>query len=158
MDAPIDVTVAAIVARGEQFLVVEEEAGGKLVFNQPAGHLEHAESLVEAVVRETAEETGYRFTPEALVGTYLWHCDEAGRSFLRVTFAGTARAPERPPELDTGIVGVHWLTRTQLLSPSRRLRSPMVIRAIDDFNAGRRFPLDALTHLDSELVERAKLA
>lgn len=158
MHAPIDVTVAAVVVRDDQFLVVEEQAGGKLVFNQPAGHLEASESLLDAVVRETLEETGFHFTPLALVGIYLWRCDEAERSFLRVTFHGTAREPQHPPELDTGIVAVHWLTRSQLLHPARRLRSPMVIRAIDDYRAGQRFPLDCLAHLDTELSAQAKRA
>jgi ADP-ribose pyrophosphatase YjhB (NUDIX family) len=152
MDAPIDVTVAAIVARKDRFLVVEEQAAGEIVFNQPAGHLETAETLLDAVVRETHEETGYHFTPQALVGIYLWHCEEANRSFLRVTFAGTAREPETPAKLDTGIVAVHWLTRGQLLHPTRRLRSPMVIRCIDDFSVGRRFPLQCLAHLGPEVV------
>jgi ADP-ribose pyrophosphatase YjhB (NUDIX family) len=157
MHEPIDVTVAAIAARKDHYLIVEEKAAGELVFNQPAGHLETAETLLDAVVRETREETGYHFTPHSLVGIYLWHSEDANRSFLRVTFAGAAREPEGAVELDTGIVAVHWLTRAQLLSPSRSLRSPMVIRSIDDFRAGRCFPLDCLAHLGPELAH-AKLA
>lgn len=158
MDFAIDVTVAAIVARNDRFLLIEEQVGGQLVFNQPAGHLEPQESLLQAVVRETREESGFVFMPEALVGVYLWHCDEAERSFLRVSFMGTAREPERAVALDTGIVGVHWLTRPELLSPTRMLRSPLVLRAIDDYEAGRRYPLDCLTHLVDDLPVRARRA
>jgi 8-oxo-dGTP pyrophosphatase MutT (NUDIX family) len=151
----IDVTVAAIVERDGRYLVVEEHAGGNLVLNQPAGHLEPGESLLDAAVRETREETGYRFSPEHLVGVYLWQSD-AGTTFLRVTFCGPAQPPASPPRLDEGIVAVHWLTRTQLLG--RRLRSPMVLRCIDDYAAGLRYPLATLTHLVPSLAARAHRA
>jgi len=155
MHSSIDVTVAAIVPDGEQFLFVEERVGGELVFNQPAGHLEPGESLLDAVIRETLEETGFHFQPESLVGIYQWHCDAAARSFLRVTFMGSAEPPAQTPELDDGIVATHWLTRNQLLSPQRRLRSPMVIRCLDDFLADIRYPLDCLTDLDRDIYARA---
>jgi 8-oxo-dGTP pyrophosphatase MutT (NUDIX family) len=158
MQSIIDVTVAAIVARDDRFLIVEEQAGGRIVFNQPAGHLEPGESLTDAVVRETREETGFHFVPDRVVGVYLWHCDEAARSFLRVTFAGAARDPQTPPVLDEGIVAAHWLTRHQLLSRERQLRSPMVLQCLDDFQAGARYPLDCLQHLTPKLDAQARLA
>jgi len=158
MQTTIDVTVAAVVSRGERFLVVEEQAGGRVVFNQPAGHLEPGESLVDAVVRETKEETGFHFSPQSIVGVYLWHCDEAERSFLRVTFTGTVDDPETPPVLDEGIIAAHWLTRQQLLNGQRQLRSPMVIRCLDDFQAGANYPLDCLHHLTPTLEQHAKRA
>ena len=143
MDPKIDVTVAAVVPDGDRYLLVEERVGGQLVFNQPAGHLEPNESLTSAIIRETREETGFLFEPEFIIGIYLWHSEAADRSFLRVTFAGSATAPERDVELDDGIVGVHWLSRNQLLSPERRLRSPMVLRCIDDYERGDRLIREA---------------
>jgi 8-oxo-dGTP pyrophosphatase MutT (NUDIX family) len=144
----IDVTVAAVIEHDDRFLLVEEIVGGAQVLNQPAGHLEPGESLAAAAVRETLEETGYRFTPREVVGIYLWK-SESGVTFLRVAFCGTAVPPAESPRLDDGIVGVHWLSRTQLLSRGAQLRSPMVLRCIEDFRSGTRFPLACLTHLDA---------
>jgi 8-oxo-dGTP pyrophosphatase MutT (NUDIX family) len=141
-------------------LLVEERAHGALVFNQPAGHLEHGESLLEAVIRETREETGYRFVPSHVVGCYLWYSENAGATFLRVAFCGGAEAPTGAVQLDDGIVGTHWLTRAQLLSRESRLRSPMVLRCVDDYAAGHRYPLDCLTHLEADAARgtRGKIA
>jgi len=158
MQRRIDVTVAAVIERDERFLLVEERVNGQLVLNQPAGHLEPGESLLEAAVRETLEETGFRFEPRHLVGVYLWHSPDSGRSFLRTVFCGAARPPSSTPRLDDGIVGVHWLKRTQLLSRSGDLRSPMVLRCIDDYLAGVRYPLAAVTHLAPTVVERSQTA
>lgn len=158
MTPGIDVTVAAVIERDGRFLLVEEQVGGKLVLNQPAGHLEHGESLVAAVVREALEETGHRFAPTHIVGFYLWRAEETGTTFLRVTFAGTAEPPASPPTLDEGIVGVQWLSRSQILSRSSRLRSPMVLRCLDDYVAGRRFSLDCLTYLDAAALAAGRAA
>lgn len=158
MTQRIDVTVAAVVELDGRFLLVEETVAGALVLNQPAGHVEPGESLADAVVRETHEETGYRFTPREIVGIYLWKNEDTGIAFLRVTFCGSASAPPKRPRLDDGIVSVQWLTRAQLLAREAQLRSPMVLRCIDDFLAGRRFPLDCLTHLETELDTRAARA
>ena len=157
MDWRIDVTVAAVIEQGERFLLVEERVAGRLVLNQPAGHLEPGESLLDAVVREVAEETGYAFVPEALVGVYLWQCEPNSRSYLRVSFAGTATAPSTQPALDDGIVGVHWLTRKELDDPVCDLRSPMVLRCIDDLRNGARFPLTCLRYVEADPPAAAKL-
>lgn len=156
MTPGIDVTVAAVIEREGRFLVVEERVGGNLVLNQPAGHLEHGESLLHAVVREAREETGYRFVPSHIVGFYLWRAEESGTTYLRVAFCGTAEAPAETPTLDDGIVGVHWLTRSQLLG--RHLRSPMVLRCFDDYAGGRRYSVDSLTHLTPDTPAASKLA
>ena len=148
----IDVTVAAIIERDQRFLLVEESVGGRVVLNQPAGHLEAGESLLAAVVRETLEETGHRFEPSGLVGIYLWHSDEAATTFLRVTFCGPAQAPSTRPKLDAGILGTHWLTHDQILRRESNLRSPMVRRCLDDYVAGIRYPLECLTHVDASLL------
>jgi 8-oxo-dGTP pyrophosphatase MutT (NUDIX family) len=147
MQRDIDVTVAAVVERDQRFLIVEERVHGGFVLNQPAGHLEPNESLVDAAVRETLEETGFRFTPQHVLGIYLWRSPEAERSFLRVAFVGEAQAPAMPAKLDDGIVAVHWLSRNHLLGRSTQLRSPMVMQCIDDYRAGIRYPLECLAHL-----------
>jgi 8-oxo-dGTP pyrophosphatase MutT (NUDIX family) len=153
MTRGIDVTVAAIIERAGRFLMVEERSGTNLVLNQPAGHLEQGESLLAAVVRETLEETGHRFDPEHVVGFYLWHSLEAETTYLRVAFCGDAEPSADVAALDDEIVAVHWLTRPQLATRARQLRSPMVLRCLDDYLAGRRYPLDCLTYLESKPID-----
>jgi len=154
MTKKIDVTVAAIIEIDDRFLVVEEKAGGKIVFNQPAGHLEPGESLTAAVIRETYEETGFSFEPKSLLGLYLWHCDEADTSFLRVAFCGDAVRPDGIPTLDEGILATHWLTRSQLIAKEARLRSPLVLRCLDDFRAGIRHPISVISELPVDQLIR----
>jgi len=149
-----DVTVAAVVEREGRFLVVEERVRSRLVINQPAGHLEKSESLVEAVVREALEETAWHFVPQAVVGIYLWNqavrsAEGPARTFLRVAFHGTVTHQEGGRTLDTGIERALWLSREQLVAQSSRLRSPLVMRCVDDYLAGCRFPLEVLSHLSS---------
>ncbi|HEX7079681.1 MAG TPA: NUDIX hydrolase [Gammaproteobacteria bacterium] len=158
MQPRIDVTVAAVIERDGQFLIVEELACGRVVFNQPAGHLEPGESLIDAVVRETREETGYRFEPRHVLGIYLWRSETSEKSFLRVSFLGAAEPPSGSPRLDEGILAVHWMSRNRLLGLREQLRSPLVLRCIDDYRAGVRFPLDCLTHVDLGPQGRARLA
>lgn len=154
MAQDIDVTVAAVIERDGRFLLVEEKCGGRLVLNQPAGHLEHNESLLAAVARETIEETGHRFTPTDVVGLYLWR-SATGITFLRVAFCGTVEPPPGPATLDEGIVGVHWLSRDQIVKRSAQLRSPTVLRCLDDYLAGHRYSLDCLTYLAPEALAHA---
>jgi 8-oxo-dGTP pyrophosphatase MutT (NUDIX family) len=143
-----EVTVAAVVVRAGRFLLVEERIGGRLVLNQPAGHLEDRETLIEAAVRETREETAWRFHPEALVGTYLWRNPLNGRGFLRFAFCGDVDDHHPQQALDTGIVRALWLTPAELQAQPARLRSPLVMRCIEDFLQGRRQPLDSVSSLD----------
>lgn len=142
------VTVAAIAERDGRFLVVEEVIRGRTVLNNPAGHLEQAESFADAVRRETLEETGWEFEPEAVTGIYLWSNPELDNTFLRVAFSGRCLRHHPDRALDKGIVGPHWLTRAELGDGVRALRSPMVLRCIDDYLQGRRYPLQLLSHLD----------
>jgi 8-oxo-dGTP pyrophosphatase MutT (NUDIX family) len=141
-----DLTVAAIAERAGRFLIVRERAARRIVLNQPAGHLEVGESLVDAVVRETREETGRDFTPEAVTGLYLWR-SPSRRTVLRVAFAG--RVGERDPSLalDRAIVRTEWLARDELGARGSELRSPLVLRCIDDYLRGARYPLELLNVL-----------
>ena len=142
-----DVTVATIVVNDGRLLMVEERAGGRLVLNQPAGHLEPDESLVEAALRETLEETGWDVRLTAFVGAYQWKAPETGRHYLRFAFAAepVLHHPERA--LDEGITRALWLTPGELQSEAGRHRSPLVWRSASDFLAGRRQPLELLQHL-----------
>ena len=107
-----ELTVAAVVERNGRFMVVEERVAGRLVINQPAGHVEPGESLVQAVIREALEETGWTFVPDATIGVYLWGPKNSSTRFLRVAFTGRCihHDPDRP--LDDGIERVLWLRRT----------------------------------------------
>ncbi|MCI0400190.1 MAG: NUDIX hydrolase [Gammaproteobacteria bacterium] len=140
------VTVAAIVERDRRFLLVEEAANGRVVFNQPAGHLEPEETLLDAVKREVLEETGWHFLPEAMVGIYLYPDRDEGVTYLRICFLGSCHGhePDRPP--DEAIIRVIWLTLEELMSMREKLRSPMVLHCIDDYRKGRRYPLTMLNH------------
>lgn len=142
------VTVAAVVEENGRFLVVEEHDAGQRVFNQPAGHLEPGESLTEAVIREVREETGRTFTPEALVGLYRWVHPQKGLTFLRATFCGRTGEAEPGSELDPDIIDTHWMSREQLAERTRSLRSPLVLRGVDDYLAGRRYPLSLLIDVE----------
>lgn len=143
-----DVTVAAVAEDAGRFLVVEERINHQLVLNQPAGHVEQGETLLEAVIREAWEETAWRFLPRALLGAYLWRNPANGRSTLRFAFSGTVtdHRPDQP--LDTGIITTHWLTRAQLQERETRLRSPLVLRCVDDYLSGLRMPLEQVAGLD----------
>jgi 8-oxo-dGTP pyrophosphatase MutT (NUDIX family) len=141
-----DVTVAAIVERDGRFLVVQERAARRVVLNQPAGHLEEGESLLQAVVRETLEETGYPFVPQAVTGLYLWR-GPGERTFLRVAFAGSVGDRVDGVSLDRGIIRTAWISREQLRERETELRSPLVLQCIDDYLRGARYPLELLNHV-----------
>ncbi len=140
------VTVAAVVQRDGKFLLVEEETSDGLRFNQPAGHLEEGESLLQAVVRECLEETGYHFHPQHLLGIYQWPRPDGQITYLRFAFTGELRGhdPDRP--LDAGILGPRWLSLEEVRATAERHRSPLILRCVEDCLAGRRLPLDAIAH------------
>jgi 8-oxo-dGTP pyrophosphatase MutT (NUDIX family) len=135
------VTVAAVIERDGRFLFVEERIDGRLVLNQPAGHLDPGESLAAACRREVMEETAHRFDPEGLVGVYRWHYAVKDVTFLRFCFTGKILGQEQTP-LDKEIVRLHWLTPDELQKRKADHRSPLVQRCVDDFLAGRRYPLE----------------
>ena len=141
------VTVAAVIERDGRFLLVEEETEDGLALNQPAGHLDEHESLLEGVARETLEETAFTFRPDFLIGVYLWQSREKGLTYLRFAFAGTLLGHDPGRPLDTGIVRTLWLTSDEIAAEVHRHRSPLVQRCIDDYRAGHRHSLDVLNHL-----------
>jgi 8-oxo-dGTP pyrophosphatase MutT (NUDIX family) len=143
-----EVTVAAITETDGRFLVVEEFINQRLVFNQPAGHVERGESLLTAVVREVREETAWRFEPESLIGVYLWRSPESGVTTMRFAFSGTVDDYQSAQPLDHGIVGTHWLSPADLHEREQRLRSPLVMRCIEDYLEGQRRPIASVAHLD----------
>jgi len=146
----LHLTVAAIVERHRRFLVVEEYAGGQKVINQPAGHVEPGEALRDAVIREMQEETAWLFEPAAISGVYLWQHPENGELFLRVVFCGSCKNHLAEQELDEGIIRALWLSRQELEAHGSLLRSPMVLRAIDDYKDGNRFPVNMFQQIDLE--------
>jgi 8-oxo-dGTP pyrophosphatase MutT (NUDIX family) len=143
-----EITVAAVTETDGRFLVVEERIDQRLVINQPAGHVEPGETLLEAVVREVREETAWLFTASELIGVYLWRHPGTGRTTKRFAFAGAVTDHRDGQALDEGIVRTHWLTREELKGREPQLRSPLVLRCVEDYLAGRRRPLAATAALD----------
>jgi 8-oxo-dGTP pyrophosphatase MutT (NUDIX family) len=141
------ITVACLVQRDGRFLLVEERIEGGLVLNQPAGHWDEGETLFEAAARETLEESAWEVRPTALVGIYAYKPDNLDYGFLRLAFAATPlhHHPQRP--LDSGIERAVWLSRDELAACAARHRSPMVLRGVDDYLAGKRHPLELVAHL-----------
>jgi 8-oxo-dGTP pyrophosphatase MutT (NUDIX family) len=145
------VTVAAVVQDAGRFLLVEEETPDGLRLNNPAGHLDPGESPLEAVIRETLEETARAFTPTHLVGLYLSRIVRPERcedlTFFRVAFTGSVGDQIAGRPFDTGIVRTLWLTPEEIRARHAVLRSPLVLRCLEDHLAGQRLPLGAIhTH------------
>jgi len=138
------VTVAAIIERDGRFLFVEELQEGRRVLNQPAGHLDPGETLVDACKREVMEETAHRFRPTALVGIYRWYYKPADVTFLRFCFWGEILAVEKK-DLDAEILALHWLTAGELRARAPLHRSPLVQQCLEDHLAGKKFPLEVLS-------------
>ncbi len=141
-----NVTVAALIERDGRFLLVEEETEDGLRFNQPAGHLDEGESLVEACARETLEETAWGFRPTALVGIYQWQRPQGDITYLRFAYSGELGAHVADRVLDTGIHRAVWMTIEEIDANLDRHRSPLVKQCVADFLAGQRYPLDIVRH------------
>lgn len=140
------VTVAAVIEQNGRFLLVEENTDDGVLFNQPAGHLDPSESLITAVIRETLEESAHHFTPDAVLGIYHWRQATHDRTYLRFAFTGklTGYEPDRP--LDHGILRSVWHTPEEMRARQMLHRSPLVMCCVEDYLAGKRFPLTLLTH------------
>lgn len=140
-------TVAAIVEQNGKFLLVEEETERGNRFNQPAGHSEDNETILEAVIRETLEETAYTFKPKSLLGIYHWKHEHNDTTYLRFAFIGSVNNHQPDLALDDGIVRAIWMTIDEIRSQAMLMRSPQVLTCIEDYLSGRQFPLSVLTHL-----------
>lgn len=142
-----NVTVAAIIEQNGKFLLVEEETDRGHRFNQPAGHLEDGETIVQAAIREVMEETAYEFIPENLLGIYHWKQPQNDITFLRFAFIGKAGKHYPMQELDDGIVRAVWMSVDEIREKHNLTRSPQVLLCIEDYLKGQRFPLQVVTHL-----------
>lgn len=141
------VTVACVVADRDRYLMVEEEVNGCTAYNQPAGHLDDFETLQQAAVRETREETGWTVELTHLIGVHQWRSTEHGDVVVRFTFAAKPLNHDPQQPLDTGVRQALWLTRGEIAALGERLRSPMILLSIDEWLAGQRLPLSVVTSL-----------
>ena len=147
-----EITVAAIAEQNGRFLTIEERVRGKLVLNQPAGHLENHETLAEAASRECFEESGWHFEPSHLCGIYTWRHPAKDVTIVRFAFCGRAHSFDPEAKLDDGIERSLWMTPDELFERADRLRSPMVAQAIHDFAKGLTYPLDMFTSVENQLI------
>jgi ADP-ribose pyrophosphatase YjhB (NUDIX family) len=141
-----NVTVAAVVESGGRFLLVEEDTERGRLYNQPAGHLDEGESLIDAVARETLEETAHRFEPTELLGVYQYRSAADQVTYIRFAFTGVVTGHDAARALDTGIVRAVWLAPEEIRAEAARHRSPLVMRCVDDYLSGKRHPLSVLRH------------
>lgn len=142
-------TVAALIERDGRFMLVEERINGELRLNQPAGHVDQGESIVQACVREGLEETGHHIRPTALVGIYQWTPPERPElTYLRFAFAAEVLAEEPGYQLDDGIERPVWLSYEEIVARRAQHRSPLLLACIDDYRVGRRYPLELLQDYD----------
>ena len=144
-----NVTVAAVIEKDGRFLMIEESIDGQKVINQPAGHLERNESLLNAVNREVLEETAWEFEPEKIVGIYLYPGPNTEITFLRICFSGSSFQHYPDQKLDEGIIQVLWMSRKELEQRKENLRSPLVANCIDDYLKGQKYSLDLLHHYEA---------
>lgn len=153
------VTVAAIIERGGKFLLVEEDTAEGLRLNNPAGHLDPGESLAAGCTREALEETTHEFRPTALLGIYMSRFQRPSGdtrpaediTYVRFAFRGELGQTQAGRQLDTGIVRTLWLTPDEIRASVLRHRSPLVLRCMEDYLAGQRYPLE-LVHTDPSVA------
>ena len=144
-----NVTVAAVIEKDGRFLMIEESIDGQKVINQPAGHLERNESLLNAVNREVLEETAWEFEPEKIVGIYLYPGPNTEITFLRICFSGSSFQHYPDQKLDEGIIQALWMSIKELDQRKENLRSPLVTNCIDDYLKGQEYSLDLLHHYEA---------
>jgi len=137
---PTDLTVAAVVARNDEFLIIEERASGSIVINQPSGHIEVGESPEQAAERETLEESGCTVSVNGLLGVYLWIHPQTRQNFLRIAYTADLLSIDPERTLDEGIFAVHWYSIDDIQRRKNELRTPMVLRSVEDYLSGLRQP------------------
>jgi 8-oxo-dGTP pyrophosphatase MutT (NUDIX family) len=135
---PTDLTVAAVIERDDEFLLVEERAMGRRVLTQPGGHIEADESPEQAVVREVFEESGCTVACRDMIGVYLWIHPQTRQQFLRIVFAAEYLDHDESAQLDDGILGFRWMTYEDIQARRSILRTPAVLKCVEDYRSGRR--------------------
>lgn len=138
------VTVATLVEKDHKFLIVEEVCNGQVVLTQPAGHVEQGETLIQAAIRETHEETGWHVTPTDLLGFYTYTSPHNQVTYYRTNFIAQANSFDDTAQLDKGIIRCLWLTLEELKANEHKMRSPIVLRSIEDYLEGQRLPLETI--------------
>ncbi len=142
-----NITVASIIEQDNKFLMVEEITNTGIKINQPAGHIEVNESIIEGSIRETLEETLYRYSPEFIVGIYKWKDTVNNTTYIRFTFSGKIIRKEKG-KLDINILRSTWLTKSEIILKKDFLRSPIILRSIDDYLDGKRTSLNTISEID----------
>ena len=153
---PTDLTVAAVVEKDGKFLIVEERSSGVVVFTQPGGHIESGESPEAAVVREAMEESGCEISVTGLLGVYLWIHPKTRQQFLRIVYSANLVRENVTSKLDDGIYAVHWFDKDDLIHRQRTLRTPVVMRCIEDYLSGKSQPdslLDGLMPIQQRVAD-----
>jgi 8-oxo-dGTP pyrophosphatase MutT (NUDIX family) len=139
------ITVATVIERDNRFLMVEEMSDGNIVYNQPAGHLEENETLIQAAARETLEETGWEVGIRHFLGVYQYTSPTNGVYYIRHCFIAEALHHHEDRALDQDIIKIEWLSLLQLDQLRNQMRSPLVMSAIEDYGKGIRYPLALIT-------------
>lgn len=145
MSWPPHITVACVVEKDGKFLLVEEFSGGQLVYNQPAGHLEPNETLYEAAIRETFEESGWHVEPTHVLGFSRYSSKRTDTIYFRTTFIAKPLNHDANAMLDDGIERALWLSYDELKAQAHKLRSPLVLENIEQYLAGHKYPLSIIT-------------
>lgn len=143
---PPHLVVATVVERDGKFLLVYERDGERLVYNQPAGHWDKGESIFDAARRETLEESGWEVKLDYLIGQYSVHAAHNNITYYRTAFAATP-IKKVSDQLDKDIVEAVWLSYPEIVARKDQLRSPLVLRVIEDYRAGKKFPLEFISHV-----------
>ena len=142
MPNSIHLTVATLVTKDEHFLMITETDSDKIVFNQPAGHVEPGEDILNAAIRETLEETGWQVSLTGFVGIYTYKSESNGITYYRICFAATPEYKDSLQTIDSDIAEVHWMTEQQIRTCENVHRSPLVLKCLEDFLEGPIYPLE----------------